>query len=82
MEIAVEDNLVANKDGSVTCLACGKSLANKKSAKRHYMTRHLDNQPVWCTICQQAFKNALSLDTHQRVFHDQPQQQQLSGTTS
>ena len=78
--VSVEDNLVANKDGSVTCLACGKSLAHKKSAKRHYMIKHLDNQPVWCNICQQTFKNALSLETHQRIFHDQRQQQLQSGT--
>ena len=59
----------ADRDGQFdVCIKCGEQIKNK-SMKYHMLTRHGDG-PVTCPKCSKIMKNAISLDTHIKVFHD------------
>ena len=40
-----------------------------RSAKRHYVLRHQQNQKARCQICQKIYKNITSRDTHMIHIH-------------
>ena len=55
----------------VTCLYCGKILADKKNHERHVANAHQNSQQrVKCQFCQRTFKNKHSLEHHCRKIHN------------
>ena len=66
----IVDQMEVRPDGSCVCLVCGKLLAHRESAKRHYQIKHSDNTTKYCKICKKSFKNVHSRDTHTRSQHD------------
>ena len=61
--------LVPMEGEKVMCLKCNKVLGNIRSAKRHYVARHQQNQKARCQICQKVYKNVNSRDAHMNHAH-------------
>ena len=61
--------LVPMEGEKVMCVQCNKVLGSMYSAKRHYVSRHQQNQKARCQICQKVYKNINSRNAHMKIEH-------------
>ena len=61
--------LVPIEGDKVLCVQCKKVLGSMFSAKRHYVSRHQQNQKARCQICHKIYKNSNSKNAHMIIAH-------------
>ena len=75
----VEDNIITNPDGSLSCKICGKIESRVDSKKKWMMKRHMEvhieGMSYQCPQCMKTFRSNNVLNSHKIKYHNTSNQQ-------
>ena len=67
----IDENIIINEDGSVSCKICGKKSNEKQKMHylRQHMETHIEGKSFSCPVCQKSFRSKNSLSNHKSLNH-------------
>ena len=69
----IEENIINNPDGSISCRVCGRSepkdRPNKKWIMKRHMEVHIEGLTYQCSSCPKTFRSNNSLTNHIYISH-------------
>ena len=67
----MEENILTNEDGSLSCYLCGKTSKGtmKKVNMKQHMETHMQGLVYNCPLCDKSFRSKNSYFVHRSNFH-------------
>ena len=68
----IEQNIVRNSDGSLSCNICGKNSGKRLSNMKTHIETHFEGLSFNCPMCEKTCRSRHALASHKTAYHRNP----------